>query len=297
MKILIVGGAGMLGHTLWEVWADRFDTYVTLRSSFDAYARFNLFDRSHTIDGVDVQNFDAMVRALEAVRPDVVVNCVGIVKQHWAASDPLSSITVNSLFPHRLAHLCRAAGARLIHISTDCVFSGRKGNYAESDIPDAEDLYGRSKLLGEPSYDGCLTLRTSLIGRELQSCHGLLEWLLAQRGRRVRGYTRAIFSGFTTRSLAHVIARIITEQPEMHGIWHVASKPVSKFELLSLIKNIYHLNVEIEADDTVVYDRSLDASRFRQRMRFVPQEWPVMIQQMWIDSESRMELRRSNVNR
>ena len=282
----------MLGHKLWQVLTNHFDTYITLRTNFDVYARFKLFERSHTLDCVDTQNFDAVVRAVSAVRPEVIINCVGIVKQHAAAKDPLSSISVNSLFPHRLAHLCRAAGIRLLHISTDCVFSGRKGNYVETDIADAEDLYGKTKLLGEPSYDRCLTLRTSVIGRELTTSHGLLEWFISQQGKRVAGYTGAIFSGFTTNALAQLIVRIIKEEPEIQGICHVASESVSKLELLSLIKEIYRLNIQIEPDETVVCDRSLDAGRFRHLTKFVPQPWPDMIEQMFKDSTPYAEFRR-----
>jgi dTDP-4-dehydrorhamnose reductase len=282
----------MVGHKLWQVMSEGFETYVTLRADFANYARFKLFDRGHTIDRVETENFDSIVRAVAAVRPQVVINCIGIVKQHPAAADPLSSISVNALFPHRLAHLCRAAGIRLLHISTDCVFSGRRGRYSETDIADAEDLYGRSKFLGEVSYDGCLTLRTSMIGHELMSSHGLVEWVLSQDGKTIHGYPRAIFSGFTTKALAKLIIEIIEKYPAMQGVWHVASEPVSKFHLLSLVKDTYGLKLNIEADDTVVYDRSLDDSRFRRLTRFIPPTWPVMIEQMFTDSAFYAEFRR-----
>jgi dTDP-4-dehydrorhamnose reductase len=297
LKIMILGGTGMLGHKLWQLLADQFDIYVTLRQGLKSYARYNLFDRMRTVDHVCVQDFDSVIRAIVAVRPQVVVNCVGIVKQHPVAKDPLVSISVNALFPHRLAQICRATGSRLIHISTDCVFSGRKGNYVESDVADAEDLYGRTKFLGEVSYEGCLTLRTSMIGRELETSHGLIEWFLSQEGKAIRGYTRAIFSGFTTNTLAEIIAQIITEYPDLQGVWHIASEPISKFELLSLVKRIYGLNIQIEPDETVVVDRSLNADRFRQATGFVPPPWPDMIEQMYQDPTPYSELRRSHVNR
>jgi dTDP-4-dehydrorhamnose reductase len=246
---------------------------------------------------VSVQDFDSIVRGIATVQPQVVVNCIGIVKQHPLTKDPLVSISVNALFPHRLAQICRAAGSRMIHISTDCVFSGRKGNYVESDVADAEDLYGRTKFLGEVSYEGCLTLRTSMIGRELETSHGLIEWFLSQEGKTVRGYTRAIFSGFTTNALAEIIAQIITEHPEMEGVWHVASEPISKFELLSLMKQVYGLDIQIEPDETVVVDRSLNADRFRQATGFVPPPWPDMIEQMYQDPTPYSQLRRLHANR
>jgi len=287
----------MLGHKLWQVFAGQFDTFVTLRRDFNSYNRYKLFDSEHTVDCVSADDSDSVSRAIDTVRPAVVVNCIGIVKQVEEAEDPLISISVNALFPHRLAQLCSAAGIRLIHISTDCVFSGRKGDYKEDDVSDAEDLYGRTKFLGEVSYVNCLTIRTSMIGRELDTSHGLIEWFFSQGGKEISGYRRAIFSGFTTNALAQIIAQVITEYPAMHGVWHVASKPISKFELLSLVKQMYGLDVLIKPADTVVCNRSLSAERFREATGFSPPPWSEMIQQMYKDSTPYSEIRRDNANR
>lgn len=296
MIVLILGGSGMLGHKLWQLFSGRFDTYVTVRLDFDVYKRYRLFDVARTMDYVSAEKFDTVVRAIETVQPQVVVNCIGLVKQAEAAKDPLISIEVNALFPHRLATLCQERGIRLIHISTDCVFSGRKGNYMENELSDAEDLYGRTKFLGEVSYNRCLTLRTSMIGRELGTSHGLIEWFLSQEGRTVGGYTRAIFSGFTTNALAEIIDRIVDKQPEMCGVWHVASDPISKFALLSLVKQIYGLDIKINPDETVVCDRSLNADRFRQATGFAPPTWHDMIVQMYRDPTPYAELRRRHAH-
>lgn len=293
MNILILGASGMLGHKVWQVFAEQFDAYVAVRRGFNYYARYELFDQARTIDCVCVQDFDSIMRAIVMVRPHVVVNCIGIVKQATAAQDPLISISVNALFPHRLARLCQAAGIRLIHISTDCVFSGRKGNYLENDVADAEDLYGRTKLLGELHYDGSLTLRTSMIGRELETTHGLIEWFLGQEGKTIKGYKRAIFSGFTTQALAEIIAKIVIEHQDLQGIWHVASEPISKFDLLSLVKKAYGMNIQIEPDNEVVCDRSLNADRFKRATGYIPPSWSDMIEQMYNDSTPYDELRRS----
>lgn len=287
----------MLGHKLWQVFTGQFDTFVTLRRGFDSYNRYKLFDPAHALDRVSAEDVDSVARAIDTVRPTVVVNCIGVVKQIEAAKDPLGSISVNALFPHRLAQLCRAAGSRMIHISTDCVFSGRKGNYKESDVSDAEDLYGRTKFLGEVSYEGCLTLRTSMIGQELDTSNGLIEWFFSQEGKEISGYRRAIFSGFTTNALSQIIAQVITEYPAMRGVWHVASKPISKFELLSLVKQMYGLDVLIKPDDTVVCNRSLSAERFREATGFSPPPWSEMIEQMYQDSTPYSEIRRDNANR
>ena len=292
MRVLILGGSGMLGHKLWQTLAPNFDAHVTLRGSPGAYARTGLFDPARSLGGVSAQDFDSVARAFAAVRPAAVVNCIGVVKQDAAAKDTLTSISVNALFPHRLAQLARASGARLIHLSTDCVFTGRAGNYNERDMPDAEDLYGRTKLLGEVEGSGCLTLRTSMIGRELSGAHGLVEWFLSQAGARVRGFRRAVFSGFTTGALADIIAWLVSEQKGLSGVWNVSAAPINKFDLLTLVKQVYGLDVEIEPDETFVCDRSLDSGRLRAETGFVPPAWPEMIERMRGDATPYEEFRR-----
>lgn len=281
----------MLGHKLWQTLAGRCDAYVTLRQSPGAYTRFGIFDLSRAASHVSVEDFDSVVRVFASVHPEVVVNCVGIVKQDAAAKDALLNISVNALFPHRLAQLCQAAGARLIHMSTDCVFSGRKGHYAEGDAADAEDLYGRTKLLGEVDGGGCLTLRTSMIGRELQGSHGLIEWFLSQQGRKVRGFRRAVFSGFTTDALSQIIADIIEARHDLEGVYHVAAAPITKFDLLSLVREVYGLDIEIEPEETFVCDRSLNDERFRCATGFVPPSWREMIEGMRADATPYEEIR------
>ncbi len=291
MKVLVLGGSGMLGHKLWQTFAPRFETYVTFREATEVYLRYRIFDESRCVGKVAADDLDSVARAIAKVQPNVVVNCIGIVKQDASAKDPIAGITVNSLFPHRLHKLVQSSGARLIHLSTDCVFSGRKGNYSESDTPDAEDLYGRTKLLGEVVAENCLTIRTSMIGRELKGSHGLLEWFLSQT-ERVRGFKRAIFSGFTTPALAEVIAKIMTDQPSLSGVWHVATEPISKFDLLTLVKQTYGLTTEIEPDDTFACDRSLNATRFRETTGIQPPSWTEMIEELGSDPTPYEEIRK-----
>ncbi len=292
IKVLILGGSGMLGHKLWQAFASSFDTYATFRGASARFAPLGSYDPARALSHVAAQDFDSIVRACAQARPDVVINCIGIVKQDAAAKDPLPSINVNALLPHRLGDLCAAIGARLIHISTDCVFSGRAGHYTETDTPDATDLYGRTKLLGEVPRANCLTIRTSIIGRELAGAHGLVEWFFSQRGSTVRGFTKAVFSGWTTTALAEVLRRIIMEQAELSGLWHVAAEPINKFELLKLVRAEYELEIEIEVDETFVCDRSLDATRFRAATGLVPPTWPEMIAAMRADTTDYDELRR-----
>jgi dTDP-4-dehydrorhamnose reductase len=277
MRTLILGGNGMLGHRLWLACRERHDAYATLRGRLASSPGATLFAPGRIVEGVSAEDFDSVVGALAAVRPEVVVNCVGIVKQRPAAEDPVASLTVNSLFPHRLARACRIGGIRLVHLSTDCVFSGRRGAYTEEDPPDATDLYGRSKLLGEVTGEGCLTLRTSMIGRELSGSQGLLEWFLAQRGQTVRGFRRALFSGLTTPALASRIVDVIEQQPDLSGLWHVASDKISKHDLLCLIRDTMSLDVTIEPDDSVEVDRSLDDRLFRAATGLAAPDWPAMI--------------------
>jgi dTDP-4-dehydrorhamnose reductase len=283
MRALILGGAGMLGHRLWLALHQRLDAFVTVRRPFADYAALGLFDEDRTIDVFDATRDEDLERALSVARPDVVVNAVGVVKQRREAEHATTTIAINSLFPHRLADRCVATGTRLIHVSTDCVFSGTRGSYTESDIPDARDLYGRSKLLGELARPGCLTLRTSIVGREIASAHGLVEWFLARRGTTAPGFRRAWFSGLTTIELSRVIAMLIESHPDLAGLWHVAGGPIAKFDLLALVNDRFRLGSVLEADDSFVCDRTLDASRFFNATGYRPPTWAEMITEMAAD--------------
>lgn len=279
-KVLVMGASGMLGHRLVQSWSSRFDVWATLRGGFSGYERFGIFDENKTLPGVRADDFDSVVDAFARSKPDVVVNCIGVIKQLKTAKDPIPTLMTNAVFPHRLAKLCRAAGSRLLTLSTDCVFSGQKGNYTEQDVPDAEDLYGRSKNMGEVAGGNCLTIRTSIIGRELESAHSLIEWFLSNRGGRVRGFRRAIYSGFPTVVLADILADLIENHPALSGVWHVSSEPINKYELLVLTRKAYNLDIEIEPDDDFRIDRSLDSSRFRRETGFQPPTWEAMINRM-----------------
>lgn len=292
MRVLILGGTGMLGHKLWQVLRDRHEAHVAARQGWSTWDRLGLYQADRFHGGLKAEDPDTLLQIMARVQPEVVVNCVGIVKQLPTAADPIASLTVNALFPHRVAQTCGEAGARMIQISTDCVFSGRKGGYTESDMPDAEDLYGRSKLLGEVSGTGCLTVRTSMIGRELIRQSGLLEWILSNGYGRVRGYTNAIFSGFTTRALGEVLARVIEERADLSGLYHVAGEPISKYALLRKIAAAFALRTEIEPYAEFRCDRSLDGTRFRQAIDWQPPSWDEMIAGLASDPTPYNEWRR-----
>ena len=233
----------------------------------------------HVEVGVNVENQCRLISLFAKVKPDVVINCVGLVKQLAQAEDPLASLTINAILPHQLARLCALAGSRLVHVSTDCVFSGIRGMYVEGDTPDARDLYGMSKYLGEVDAPNAITLRTSIIGHELGSPHGLVGWFLEQH-EKVRGFTRAIFSGLPTVELARVIRDVVIPHPELRGVYHVSAAPISKFDLLTLIKRKYEKAIEIEPDDSLVINRSLDSNRFRQASNYTAPAWAELVDAM-----------------
>ena len=272
----------MLGHKLCQVLSRDLDVSATFRSPEKALPAF-FFGRTRPLFGVDATALEQIERALRAERPKVVVNAIGIVKQRAEASDPIPSISVNALFPHRLAALCATSGARLIHFSTDCVFSGRTGGYREEDEPDPVDLYGRSKLLGEVGGPGALTLRTSIIGREIEHWTGLLEWFL-HAGDRISGYTRVIWSGVTTNRLSAIVADLVKAGSPIEGVFHVSSEPLSKHDLLVALRDAYGLRTEIVPDATPVSDRSLVSDRFWSRTGLNRPSWNDMLAELVEDS-------------
>lgn len=280
MRILILGGAGMLGHQLLRQLQPSHEVWVTLRRPLSAYAAFGLFDEKRTVTGVDAASMDSLVSVFRRAQPEAVVNCVGIIKQLKEAHNPLISVSINSLLPHRLAELCAACGTRLVHVSTDCVFSGRKGNYTEADASDAEDLYGRTKFLGEVQEPHCLTLRSSIIGRELELKSGLIEWFLSQHGGQIRGFRQAIYTGFTTVEFGRVIERVLLQHPDLSGLWQVSSQKINKYDLLRLAQSAFGWQGEIIPDDALVCDRSLDSARFRARTNYQPPDWETMLSQL-----------------
>lgn len=276
----------MLGHKLFQILRQRFKgVLATVRQdpATGPLAAVELLHGEDVMPGVEVTEFDTLRAKLQAWRPAFVVNCVGVVKQRDAAHSPIPSIMINALLPHRLAAEVSGWGGRLIHFSTDCVFSGRKGRYREDDPSDAEDLYGRSKYLGEVTVPNALTLRTSIIGRELAEHRSLLDWFLSQNGKKVRGFRRVIYSGITTNEMAEVVTRVIRDCPHLTGLYQVVSEPISKYELLGLIRDAYGLDLELEADDREVSDRSMVGERFRQATGYNAPSWPELVRQLSTD--------------
>lgn len=270
----------MLGHKLVQCLGERFCVYTTLRSKISKYELLNIFNKNRTFEDVAIEDFGKFEEIINKIKPEVVINAAGIIKQLPVSKDIIQTLSVNSIFPHKLAELAAKHNFRLILISTDCVFSGDKGNYIEEDIPDAFDLYGKSKNLGEVLQENCLTIRTSIIGREIGTGHSLVEWFFKRRGQTVKGYTNAVFSGFPTNVFADIISNLIVEHPKLEGLYHISSEPINKFDLLTLIKKAFELEIEIEPFADFRIDRSLDSTKFRQATGFVPPGWEQMIKKM-----------------
>ncbi|HRJ59267.1 MAG TPA: SDR family oxidoreductase [Anaerolineales bacterium] len=277
MQILILGGNGMLGHRLCQMLSRRFDVWATFRGDANRYENFDFLNENRRLGGVDAENLESIRSTFDIAQPAVVINALGIVKQRDDAKVAIPSIQINALFPHQLAAMCESRKSRLIHISTDCVFSGLRGNYTEIDNPDPVDLYGRTKLLGELHHGNCLTLRTSIIGWQTNTFSSLLSWFALQRGRRIKGYQKAIYSGFSTTVLSNLIGDIIETRPDLHGLYHVSSAPISKYELLVRLRDSLKWDdIHIDPDENFFCDRSLNGTRFTTTTGWIPPSWDAM---------------------
>jgi dTDP-4-dehydrorhamnose reductase len=284
-KLLILGAGGMLGHKLCQYMPTKGHEVVgALRKDPENLRRFpEVFSKCRLVGGVDALNDESLTHIVTDVKPNFVINCVGIVKQLPEADNAYLSVAINSYLPHRLARLCETHGARLVHISTDCVFDGARGDYSETDFSDARDLYGKSKFLGEttPAEASAVTLRTSFIGRELhRPTHGLVEWFLAQGNKKVKGFARAIYTGFTSLELAKVIVRVVEMKQPLRGVYQAASAPINKFDLLQLLREVYEVKIEIARTEEFQCNRSMRGNLFCEATGYAPPSWKQMVQEM-----------------
>lgn len=279
MKVLVLGADGMLGHqVVGSLVARGHDVTAATRRVPNSLVETALAG-AKLINGIDARIDDTIVHALGVSRPDAVVNAIGIVKQRPEAKEALESIRINGLLPHQLAAQCEAIGARLVHISTDCVFSGKRGNYSEADLPDPVDLYGRTKLIGEVGGKNCITLRTSIIGLELFQKSGLVEWFLRQE-ESAMGWSHALYSGITTMELSRVMINVLERESSLDGVWHVSAKPISKLDLLARLRDLLGRRVDLVPDDSVTIDRTMDSTRFMAATSYVPPSWDVMLEEL-----------------
>jgi dTDP-4-dehydrorhamnose reductase len=280
MRVLILGGDGMLGHQLLLELQKGHQAAATLREDAVKYRSWSMFTSANSIANVEAGDLNRLREVISLFRPDAVVNAIGVVKQGPHSADVIQNLEINALLPHRLAELCAAAGARLVHISTDCVFSGARGGYTEEDVADATDLYGRTKLLGEVTGAGCITLRTSIIGLELKRRKSLIEWFVAERGT-ISGYTRAIYSGLTTMELSRVIRRLLEEFPNVSGLHHVVATPISKYDILRTLATLLgRTDITIKRDEQFVCDRSMRGDKFEQATGYRAPPWPALLSEL-----------------
>jgi dTDP-4-dehydrorhamnose reductase len=281
-KVLILGVTGMLGHTLYKemIKEGKYDIYGTTRNSSGLNDYFTKEERMSIRSGVDADNFDTVIKAIASVQPNIIINCIGIIKQLPIANDPLTAITVNAQLPHRISLVAKTANARLIHISTDCVFNGNKGDYLETDPSDAEDLYGRTKFLGEVAYPHCTTIRTSIIGHELKTEFSLIDWFMAQEGE-INGFTKAIYSGFPTYEMVNILTNYVIPNENLSGLYQVSSDPISKYDLLEIMKDVYKKDIIINKYDDFILNRSLNSSRFKAATGYQAPDWKTMLTDMY----------------
>ena len=277
--LLVLGATGMLGNIVYRYLSSK-QSYIVYGSIRSATSKilFKKNLRKNLISNINVNSDKKISNLFSLVNPDIVINCIGVIKQLDQSSNVLDVVPINSLLPHRLAMLCKKKSIKLIHFSTDCVFSGEKGNYIESDNPDAKDLYGRSKLIGEIDYPNCLTLRTSIIGPELISSRSLLCWFLKQRGT-IKGYVKAIFSGLPTVEIARIMSEYIIES-NLSVIYHLSGNSIDKYSLLNLIAKIYNHKIKIVPDTKIVIDRSLNCEKFKNITGYEPKSWDYLVKSM-----------------
>jgi len=284
IKILILGADGMLGHVLCRCLFNdpHFDVHATTILSEPGMYWFSAELSSRIIFNLNADGFDNLLQVINSINPDIIINCIAIIKPVDILKNPITSINLNTLLPHKLAEISKIIGTRIIQISSDVVFDGKKGMYNENDQVNISDRYGMSKYLGEIGGPNCVTIRTSIIGHELNRRSNLVEWFLSQ-SRQVDGYTKAIYSGLPTIELANVIIKYIIPNEFIQGIYHISSDPISKFDLLKLIATKYQLQINVGPNDKVTVDRSLNSHSFRTISGYEPKTWPELINSMYED--------------
>ena len=287
MKVCVLGAGGLLGHMLIRVLSESNDVFgITRENPKISSPLANFLSQEKWIGGVDASIPHSIKKIFETDQFDVAINCIGLIKQRDSIVSDSEMMVINGEFPHRLAQFANSYGTRVIHISTDCVFSGTKGSYSESDTPDPVDVYGKSKLLGELNDSDNLTLRTSHIGRELTVKKSFIEWLVSQRGGHVNGYSHAIYSGLTTQALARTISKLLLGNLHLTGLFHVSSQPISKLEIINKLNELLDLQLTVTPDASVQINRSLNSEKFQNATSISPQTWDEMLSDLCQDQKT-----------
>lgn len=287
MRILILGGNGMIGHKMYQVLSKSYeDTWVLFKKKADQVAFNEIFNKDKIVDNFDLTQFDKLAIILDKLSPDVIINAAGITIRRGINDNKYKSILVNTALPHFLDNWTKTNNKRLIHFSTDCVFSGKKGFYTEESVTDAEDTYGKTKALGEVISTNSLTLRSSMIGRELENKTELLEWFLDQNETKVKGFTNVIYSGITTIRMANYVHIIIRDYPEMHGIYNVSSNSISKYDLVNIFNSLFMKGISIVPDNNYTSNKDLDSKKFYEETNLIKPNWKELAEELLIDCQS-----------
>jgi dTDP-4-dehydrorhamnose reductase len=287
MKVCVLGAGGLLGHMLIRVLSESNDVFGTTREKPNISSPLaNFLSLEKWIGGVDASVPHSIEKIFDTDQFDVAINCIGLIKQRDSIVSDSETMLINGEFPHHLAQIANSHDTQVIHISTDCVFSGTKGSYLESDTPDPVDVYGKSKLLGELIDSNNLTLRTSHIGRELTVKKSFVEWLVSQRGGHVNGYSHAIYSGLTTQALARTISKLLLGNSHLTSLFHVSSQPISKLEIINKLNELLDLQLTVTPDASVQINRSLNSEKFQNATSISPQTWDEMLSDLCQDQKT-----------
>jgi dTDP-4-dehydrorhamnose reductase len=291
MKILILGGNGMIGHKMYQVISKKYpNTWVLFKKKYDSVQNNLLFKKDFVIDDFDVSDFSKLIQLLNHLKVDIIINAIGLTIRRNVYDIHSKSILINSVLPHILNEWVISNNKRLIHFSTDCVFSGKDGFYTEDSFVDSIDFYGRTKGLGEIISSNTLTLRSSMIGLELENKTELLEWFLSNKNGVVQGYNRAIYSGITTNCMANFVEKIIEHYPNINGLYNVSSEKITKFDLLNLFNDYFQTNINIVPNNLYVTNKVLNSDKFYKITGFKKPDWENLIKDLVNDSKEHKQI-------
>lgn len=280
MRVLILGADGMIGHKMAQTFA-KYPIDLGLNSRYNSKFIRKIFPKASIFE-YDL-NKKKIEQLLNYYNPEFIINAVGITIRRGACGDQKTNY-INAILPREIDTWCMSNNKKQIHFSTDCVFSGKKGNYSDFDLTDADDSYGKTKGLGEINSDNTLTIRSSMIGRELFNNTELLEWVVKHKNQKINGFDNAVYSGVTTLWMSKTVYKIIKNLPKLSGIWNVSSRPISKYELIKKINDQFMLNIDIVRDSSFYSNKSLNSNRFFSETNFEIPNWDDMLSELYRDS-------------
>ena len=285
MKILILGLSGMLGHKLFSYLQKQntYELYATTTTNFEIeHPNFKIVNKKNIFFS-KTQNIDFFKKKITDIKPDLVINCIAILKESFFYLNPLKFIEINTVLPLQISELSKIFGFRFIHFSTDILYADTNKLSCENDKITLEGPYAASKFLGEVKNNNSLTIRTSIIGHQLNNKNSLVEWFLSYEGETVNGYSNVIYSGLPTTEISKIIHEKIIPNVNLKGIINISSNPISKFELLKKIKKYYNKKVKINIDNSAISNRSLDSNLFNNKTGYLAPDWDVLVKEMFND--------------